>query len=111
MGLHYRMPRHNTYSNVAKNIYQSQENARQVINKALTVVVPAKFQQAGGNVGPLVYRTTDDPKAISMSKPVTSRIHLTRCNLAKNYSQKAELRFGLLVCKIFYNDVPYHMIK
>ena len=49
---------------VAKNIYLSQENVRQAINKALTAAVPENFRRAGGDVGPPVYTPTDDPRAI-----------------------------------------------
>ena len=37
--------------NVAKNIFQSQANARQAINKALTAVVPDKFTASTGGTG------------------------------------------------------------
>ena len=56
-----------TRYNVTKNIFQSQENVRQAVNKALTAAVPENFRRAGGNVRPNVYMPTDDPRAILIS--------------------------------------------
>ena len=49
---------------MASNIFQSQENVRQAINKALTVAVPEAYRRAGGDVGPAACVPTDDPRAI-----------------------------------------------
>ena len=56
-----------TEYNVARNIYLSQENVRQAINKALTEAVPETYQRGGGDLGPPVYTPTDDPRAILTS--------------------------------------------
>ena len=50
--------------NVMSNIYNSQENVRQAVNNALTVVVPEMYRRAQGNLGPAIYAPTDDPRAI-----------------------------------------------
>ena len=56
-----------TEQNTATNIYPSQENVRQAINKALTAAIPATFRRAGDNIEPNVYTATDDPGMIMVS--------------------------------------------
>ena len=45
--------------NVAKTIFQCQENVRQAINAALTAAVPEIFRRGGGDLGPAIYTPTD----------------------------------------------------
>ena len=65
---------------VVSNIYNSQENVRQVYLKALNVAVPEASRRAQGDMGPAMYTATDVPRAIllSLQRRYGKRTHRSR---------------------------------
>ena len=60
MGIHLLEP----WNMGTSNIYNSQENGRQATNKALAIAIPEVYRRAHGDMGPAIYTSTDDPRAI-----------------------------------------------
>ena len=107
---------------MASNIYNSQENVRQVYLKALNVVVPEVYRRAQGDMGLATYTATDDPRAIllSLQRRYGTRTPAEKEEDALQWSQPSnpsnpieQMFFDLeeLYIQAVIVEVPYTMVQ
>ena len=107
---------------MASNLYNSQENVRQAYLKALNVAVPEAYRRAQGDMGPAMYTTRDDPRAILLS------LQRRYGKMTPKDKEEATLQWSRpwnpseLIEQMFFNleelyiqaviaDVPYTMVQ